>query len=377
MARERTRRFRESGLLAFLSALVLLGILSVFLARFVDLTATQNGPREITPRGPLLQEEQNNIQIFEQAAPSVVFITAKQQRRSFFSMNVMEIEAGSGSGFVWDAFGHIVTNAHVLSEGNAYEVVLGEKTYDGKIVGYHPEKDLAVLKIDAPTEELKPIPVGTIKDLKVGQKVFAIGNPFGWDNTLTTGVISALNRTILSVGKREVEGVIQTDAAINPGNSGGPLLDSAGRLIGVNTQIISTSGSSSGIGFAIPVDAVNRIVPELIQYGRVIRAGLGVRLYQNNDVIMRRLGLKGVLIRTTDNDSAARRAGLRGVREQYGRVVSLGDIIVSIDGEPINEYLDLHRVLDRYKPGDKVKISFLREDKEQAVEVTLQNIPYQ
>jgi S1-C subfamily serine protease len=344
------------------------------LSRYPISFAKQVGPREITERGPLLQEELNTITIFEQAAPSVVFITTKQQRRNFFSMNVMEIEAGSGSGFIWDNNGHIVTNAHVISDGNTYEVILGEETYEGTFVGWHPDKDLAVLKINAPPSVLKPIPVGTVKDLKVGQKVFAIGNPFGWDNTLTVGVISALNRTILSVAQREIENVIQTDAAINPGNSGGPLLDSAGRLIGVNTQIISTSGSSAGIGFAIPVDAVNRFVPELIQHGKVTRAGLGIRIYSNNDSIMRRLNMRGVLVRQVNPRSAAALAGLRGVQQQRGRLLALGDVINKVEDETINEILDFHRVLDRYKPGQTIRVGYLRDNRQYETEVTLESL---
>lgn len=337
--------------------------------------ASDNISRKITERGPLSLEERATVDIFESSAESVVFITSKRRGYLWSRHNVYEREAGTGSGFVWDNRGHIVTNFHVLQGGNAFEVVMSDQSsYDARVVGSYPDKDLAVLRIDAPADKLKPIPVGTTKDLKVGQKVLAIGNPFGLDQTLTTGIVSALNRTLESVNGRKIEGAIQTDAAINPGNSGGPLLDSAGRLIGVNTQIYSTSGSSAGIGFAIPVDAVNKAVPQLITYGKVIRPGLGIYGYPNNPRVMLELGIKGLLINDVQPGSAADKAGLRGIRWRTNREPVLGDIILRVNDEPITSTDDLAAVLDRYEVGEVVTVTFLRDGREQSTEVKLQAI---
>jgi S1-C subfamily serine protease len=229
-------------------------------------------PRVVTPRGDLAAEEKATIELFREASKSVVYIRTIALRRDVFTLNVYEIPEGTGSGFIWDEQGHIVTNYHVIRTASAAHVTLADNsTYNAQLVGVEPAKDLAVLQIDAPKRLLRPIPIGTSRDLLVGQTVFAIGNPFGLDQTLTTGIISALNREIQSVTRQPIQGVIQTDAAINPGNSGGPLLDSAGRLIGVNTAIYSPSGAYAGIGFAIPVDTVNQVVPQLIQQGRNAR----------------------------------------------------------------------------------------------------------
>jgi S1-C subfamily serine protease len=225
-------------------------------------------PRAITPRGALQADELANINLFKQASPSVVNITSLGVQRDMFSMNVQQVPRGTGTGFVWDAQGHIVTNFHVIQGGQGARVTLSDQSvYDAKLVGAFPDRDLAVLQIDAPKEKLPPLAMGSSRDLVVGQRVYAIGNPFGLDQTLTMGIVSALNREIESFNNRTIRGVVQTDAAINPGNSGGPLLDSAGRLIGVNTQIASPSGASAGIGFAIPVDEVNRIVPRRTRPG--------------------------------------------------------------------------------------------------------------
>ena len=234
-------------------------------------------PRAVLARGDLAADEQTNIEVFRTASPSVVHITTLQNQSNFFSLDVTQIPRGTGSGFIWDERGHVVTNFHVIQGGDAARVTLSDQSnYKAALVGAYPDRDLAVLRIDAPTEKLRALAVGESKNLIVGQKVYAIGNPFGLDQTLTTGIVSALNREIESVTRRAIPGVIQTDAAINPGNSGGPLLDSAGRLIGVNTAIFSPSGASAGIGFAIPVDEVNRVIPRLIRDGRVVRPTLGV-----------------------------------------------------------------------------------------------------
>lgn len=332
-------------------------------------------PRSVSPRGALTGDEKTNIQIFEEAAPSVAFITTKKQQRFFFDRRTRETEAGTGSGFVWDEFGHIVTNFHVIQNGNSFEVVLHDQTsYDAKVVGVYPYKDLAVLRIDAPRNSLNPIPIGTMDGLKVGQKVLAIGNPFGLDHTLTTGVVSALNRTLESFRGREITGAIQTDAAINPGNSGGPLLDSAGRLIGVNTQIYSTSGSSAGIGFAIPVNTVNEVVPQLIKHGKVIQPGLGIYIEPYNARITRYLQTRGVAIQRVQRGGSADEAGLRGRQTARDGSPNLGDIITEINGKPVGTDEELGRLLDRFKVGEEVEVTFLRDGRQRKTRLRLQAI---
>ena len=255
------------------------------------------------------------LRVWRQASPAVVHITTLAVRQDAFSFNVLQIPQGTGSGFIWDAAGHVVTNFHVIREADAATVTMADhSTWKAHLVGAYPDKDLAVLRVDAPSASLHPIPIGTSHDLQVGQKVFAIGNPFGLDQSLTTGIISALGREIQSVTQRPIKDVIQTDAAINPGNSGGPLLDSAGRLIGVNTAIYSPSGVSAGIGFAIPVDEVNRLVPQLIRHGRVIRPGLGIQVGPAR--LAAELGLSGVLILGVVPDGPAPKAGIRPTRRR-------------------------------------------------------------
>jgi len=332
-------------------------------------------PRVVTPRGDLAADEAATIELFENASPSVVFITTVALRSDIWGLNVMEIPQGTGSGFIWDSSGHIVTNYHVvqnaIGRGRVVDVTLfDQSTWRGQVVGIDPDKDLAVLRISAPPGRLRPIPIGTSRDLKVGQKTFAIGNPFGLDQTLTTGVVSALGRTIKSVTGRTIEEVIQTDAAVNPGNSGGPLLDSAGRLIGVNTAIYSTSGASAGIGFAVPVDTVFRVVPQLIAHGQVVRPKLGV--YLAHDSIANRLGIEGVVIRAVEPNSGAAAAGLQGVSETEGGRIRLGDIIVRIGNKPIRSTNDVLNALEAYKAGDTVKLTVQRGDETRTVEVKLQ-----
>ncbi len=359
----------------FWAGLFLLAVGIAFLLQFITggsaLLDPQAAPRPVAARGDLGAEEKSTIALFRQASPSVVHITTLTVTRDFFSLNLLQIPEGTGSGFVWDPAGNIVTNFHVIQNADVAQVTLSDQSsWKARLVGAAPDKDLAVLRIDAPTGRLRPIPIGSSKDLQVGQKVFAIGNPFGLDQTLTTGVISALGREIESVTRRPIQGVIQTDAAINPGNSGGPLLDSAGRLIGVNTQIYSPSGAFAGIGFAIPVDTVNRFVPELIRYGKVIRPGIGVQVAE--DQIAQRLGLTGVLVVDVARGSAAAKAGIRPTtRDSFGRV-RLGDVIVAIDGKKIESVNDLFLVLDNYKVGDTVTLSVLRDGKRQEVKATLE-----
>lgn len=328
-------------------------------------------PRAITPRGELAQDEQTTIELFRNASPSVVYITTVALRTDRYSLNMFEIPQGTGSGFVWDDAGHIITNFHVIQGASAARVTLADHTtWDARLTGAAPDQDLAVLHIDAPGHLLRPIAVGISSGLEVGQKVFAIGNPFGLDQTLTTGIISALGREITSVTGRTITGVIQTDAAINPGNSGGPLLDSASRLIGVNTAIYSPSGSSAGIGFAVPVDTVNRVVPQLLRHGRVVRPTIGVRLA--DDDTSRRLGLSGALVLDVFESGPAHGAGLRGtVRDQRGRLV-LGDVIMNVETHQVASVNDLHDALVNFDVSDTVLLGFIRNGQLHSVPVTLQ-----
>ncbi|HVS66624.1 MAG TPA: trypsin-like peptidase domain-containing protein, partial [Thermoanaerobaculia bacterium] len=309
-------------------------------------------PRPIAD-AQLLTAEQHTIRLFREASPSVVFITTISRRGSFFDRRVYEVPSGTGSGFLWDNDGHVVTNYHVVrgvGRGEGVRVRLADQSeWDAEVLGWAPEKDLAVLHIEAPESVLRPLPVGSSRDLQVGQSVYAIGNPFGLDQTLTTGVVSALGREIESLARVPIRDVIQTDAAINPGNSGGPLLDSSGRLIAVNTQIYSTSGSSAGIGFAIPVDTVNWVVPDLIRYGRIRRPVIGISW---DDQYLRRAGREGVLILDVSPGSGAERAGLRPTLvDRRGTIAQLGDVIVGIEGEKVADFADLQLALERYEPG--------------------------
>jgi len=330
-------------------------------------------PRAITPRGDLAGDEQSTIDLFKNVSPAVVHVTSVEVRRGRLSLNMFEIPQGTGSGFVWDTDGHVVTNFHVIQNADRAEVTLNDNTvWRATIVGTAPDKDVAVLKIDAPRDKLRKIAVGQSNNLQVGQKVFAIGNPFGLDQTLTTGVISGLGREIQSVTKRPISGVIQTDAAINPGNSGGPLLDSAGRLIGINTAIYSPSGAYAGIGFAVPVDTVNRIVPQLLAHGKVVRPGLGI--VPASEQIVRQLKVQGVLVLSVPDGSAAAQAGLVGTTQGPQSWV-LGDLIVSVYGEPVKELNDLYRALDKHEVGDVVKLEVVRAGEKRTVSVKLQPLP--
>jgi S1-C subfamily serine protease len=325
--------------------------------------------RPVAARGDLASDEKATIELFERCSPSVVYITSLARRPvNFFEMT--EIPQGSGSGFVWDRQGHVVTNFHVIQGSDSLVVTLADRTdWKATVVGVEPDKDLAVLRIAAPEAKLPPILVGASRDLKVGQKVFAIGNPFGLDETLTTGIVSALGRTIEAVTGRKIQNVVQTDAAINPGNSGGPLLDSAGRLIGVNTQIASPSGASAGIGFAVPADTVNEVVPQLIAHGRVIRPRLGISPVQEG--LLRRLGVSGVLVATVQDGTGAAKAGLRPTRRGADGSIVLGDIIVGIAGRKVESYDDLVSILEKQKIGDTVAVRILRDDREITVDVAL------
>jgi S1-C subfamily serine protease len=320
----------------------------------------------------LLEYEKNTINIFQESANSVVNITIEKtvKLKNFWYQGIGEekkYEMGAGSGFVWDKEGHIVTNTHVVSSGDTFWVTFhkNKKKYKAKLIGKHQQKDLAVLKLEDRPGKLIPIKLGTSKDLLVGQKAIAIGNPLGLDHTMTTGIISALGRVIPGFGGVEIQGVIQTDAAINQGNSGGPLLDSQGRLIGINTMIFSLSGSSSGLGFAVPADTIGRIIPELIKHGKITRPGLGVGIGENP------YGEKGLIITYIYPNGGAAQAGLRGiVHDQWGRPY-IGDILLEVNGQEINSYNDIYLVLEKHKIGEKVEITYSREDKIKKVKVEL------
>jgi S1-C subfamily serine protease len=371
---DENRRFRFPGVIPLAGAVVL-GFLAGLTWQARSPQPSSAGaagePRPVAARGDLTAAEQATIELFERASPSVAFITSLAVRQNIFTRNITEIPQGTGSGFVWDREGHVVTNYHVIREADRAHATLADgTTWSADLVGAAPEKDLAVLRIEAPTDHLRPLPIGTSANLKVGQSVYAIGNPFGLDQTLTSGVISALGREIESIARIPIREVIQTDAAINPGNSGGPLLDSAGRLIGVNTAIFSPSGAYAGIGFAIPADIVNWVVPDLIEHGRIMRPVLGVELASAQ--IESRLGIEGALVLDVVEGSGAQRAGIRPtVRDRRGAIV-LGDLIVGVDGEPIKSGSDLILALERRRVGDTVKLTVVRDDRERTLEVTLQ-----
>lgn len=320
-------------------------------------------------------DELNNIQVFQRASPSVVYITnSRLVRRSFFNLNPEEIPQGSGSGFVWDDRGYIVTNFHVIQNASRVTVTLQDgSSWDARMVGAEPDKDLAVLHIEAPVELLHPVELGDSSQLEVGRKVIAIGNPFGLDTTLTVGVVSAVGREINSVTRRRIRDVIQTDAAINPGNSGGPLLNSLGQLVGVNTAIYSPSGASSGIGFAIPVNTVRAIVPELIEYGRVQTPTLGVSLFplQQAEYYRQRWRINGVIVLDVLEGTSPEREGMRGLRET-NRGIVLGDVIVQIDGIDVRNEDDLLTVLENREAGDVVEVITLRDNRQRSYQIELQ-----
>jgi len=365
--------FSRRRISPFLILLVLLFLFwLIFYRQTPPLHNPEATPRAVTARGDLAADERNSIEVFQSVSPSVVYITSVELRRNIFSLNVYEIPRGTGSGFIWDKEGRIVTNYHVIEDASRVEVTLADGTSaKAVLVGVAPDNDLAVLKISAPAEKLHVIAVGESKNLLVGQKVFAIGNPFGLDQTMTSGIVSALGREIKAETGRTIQGVIQTDAAINPGNSGGPLLDSAGRLIGVNTAIFSPSGVSAGIGFAVPVDVVNRVVPELIKHGRIIQPGLGIVVA--NERIVERMGIKGVLVLTVQPDSSAAKAGLRGTSRTNEGIV-IGDVIQSVNGKPVSSFDDLRNEFSRYKVGDVVKLEVLRDGKKTKLSVPLEEV---
>ncbi|MBB5206290.1 S1-C subfamily serine protease [Inhella inkyongensis] len=352
-------------------ALGLMGSAAWFWGPGLALAKPEAQPRAITPRGALEADELNHIKVFKTVSPSVVHITTTAVQRDFFSRPVGEVPRGTGSGFIWDEGGHIVTNFHVIQGASRAKVTLHDGSeFDAELVGQFADRDLAVLRIKAPPSKLPAISIGSSRELVVGQKVYAIGNPFGLDFTLTTGIVSALNREIESVTRRSIRGAIQTDAAINPGNSGGPLLDSAGRLIGVNTSIYSPSGASAGIGFAIPVDEVNRIVPRLIRDGRFVRPALGISALDPRWAQALRLP-KGVALAGVDPDGPAARAGLKAFSQRRDRSVEPGDVITAVGDVPVADLDDMLNELEKRQGGDRVRLSLWREGQTRQVQVVV------
>ncbi|HEX2199021.1 MAG TPA: trypsin-like peptidase domain-containing protein [Burkholderiales bacterium] len=332
-------------------------------------------PRVVAARGDLAGDEKATIELFERSKDAVVFITTTQRVLDPWSRNVFRMPRGTGSGFVWDKEGHVVTNHHVVAGAAEARVRLNDgRDYGAALVGASPAHDIAVLRIRVPERQPAPLPIGTSADLKVGQKVFAIGNPFGLDWSLTTGVVSALNRTLPAEdGSAAIQELIQTDAAINPGNSGGPLLDSAGRLIGINTAIFSPSGAYAGVGFAVPVDTVNRVVPQLVARGSYTRPVLGIQIDQAlNEMLQKRLGVKGVAIAGVEPGSAAAQAGLRAAKIERGGGIVPGDMILAVDGEEVDTVAELVARLDKKSVGQTVTLTVLREGKQTQVRATLQ-----
>ncbi|MCP4343266.1 MAG: trypsin-like serine protease [Desulfobulbaceae bacterium] len=358
---------RTSPLAIIVVACLAVWLLFVPVKRFI--TSFYAEPRAVTARGDLASDELNTIDIFRANSPSVVYVTSIAVRRGLFSLNAVEVPQGTGTGFVWDDQGRIVTNYHVISDANRVQVTMADNsTWKAVLIGAAPDKDIAVLQIDAPSHSLRPIAIGSSKDLLVGQKVFAIGNPFGLDQTITSGIISALNREIKAVTGRMIHGVIQTDAAINPGNSGGPLLDSAGRLIGVNTAIYSPSGAYAGIGFAVSVDIVNSIVPQIIRHGRIIRPGIGATLADER--VAKRLGIEGVLILNVERGGPAEAAGLQPTTQYRGEII-LGDIITAVAGVQVRSFEDLLTELEKFRVGADVQFTILRSGERHGITLRL------
>ena len=340
-------------------------------AHFAALKAFTNQVDVVAHRVPASLSETEATRVYKRVSPSVVSVANNALvRHGFFGFQLYEVPQGAGSGFVWDKKGHIISNYHVVYQASTLTVTFPDGTrYDAKLVGIAPDYDLAVLKIEAPSEKLVPVAIAPSRDLEVGQQVYAIGNPFGLDTTLSSGIVSALGRTITSMTDRKIYDVIQTDTAINPGNSGGPLLAACGRLIGVNTAILSPSGANAGIGFAVPSDTVSRVVPQLIEKGRVTRAGLGVQLLP--DHVAERAGVTGVAIYGVFDQTPAAQAGLAGLGINGLGELVFGDVITAVDGIPVKTIEDVQAVLDPLKPGDRVTLTVTRVGKTRTLALTL------
>ncbi|MBX9587361.1 MAG: trypsin-like peptidase domain-containing protein [Gammaproteobacteria bacterium] len=326
----------------------------------------------------LLPEERNSIQLFEKVSPLVVNVHRLQTVMTQ-SFETMDIQSGMASGFIWNKDGYIVTNFHVVQQGNKFAVTLQKgRTVTAKIVGAFPRKDIAVLKIedaqtlkDLNTNGFEHFGIADSSKLKVGQKTFAIGNPFGLDRTLTSGIVSAVGREIPGIAGK-IHNMIQTDASVNPGNSGGPLLDSNGQLIGMNTMIFSTTGNSAGIGFAVPSNDISRIVEALIKEGKIKQAGIGVQVF--SDMIAESLNIKGVIVSTVMPGSAAKTAGLKGTYRDDEGNIHLGDIITEINSQPVKSYDDLNNVMEKVKIGETVTIKYVRDKKENKLNLKTQEL---
>jgi S1-C subfamily serine protease len=334
-------------------------------------TVPAEGPGQTVGNARLTEDERNTIEVVRKTTNSVVYITNLQYIRDFFYSSDEPVPQGSGSGFVWDDLGHIVTNFHVIDEGDKFMVSLpDQRQVEASLVGLDRTKDIAVLELGRRVPGLAPVTIGTSRDLQVGQKVIAVGNPFGFDHTVTTGIVSALGRSITGAGGLTIRDMIQTDASINPGNSGGPLLDSSGQLIGMNTVIFSPSGASSGVGFAVPVDTVSKIVPQIIRFGKVIRPDIGGVTFVRDEVA-RRARVKGAVVLEVAKSSRAYDLGLRGLyRDNFGRLL-VRDVIVGIDATPIESYDDLFAALDGYQIGNKVTLTVEREGERRKVTIEL------
>jgi S1-C subfamily serine protease len=371
------RRASSSHLALIRAALLLALVLALgwyfFPGAFSQLSRAEAAPRPITSRGDLDAEEKTNIGIFETWKASVVYISTRERVVDFWTRNVTSVPRGTGSGFVWDEQGHVVTNYHVIAGAAEANVRLADgRDYDATLVGASEAHDIAVLRIQVPANTPRPIAIGTSHDLRVGQKVYAIGNPFGLDWSLTTGIVSALDRSLTGEDGAVIQHLIQTDAAINPGNSGGALLDSAGRLIGMNTAIYSPSGASAGIGFAVPIDTVNRVVPKLITTGHYAPPSLGIETDEVlSQAIAQQLGIKGAAVLRVPSGAAAR-AGLRGIRMGPQNTIIPGDVILAVNGKKVESAAALTATLDDYTVGQEVKLTIWRDGKQTQISATLQ-----
>jgi len=371
-------RFKARRNLSGVAWLALAAVVLLLFWRFLPIADGASGrdaaPRVVTPRGELAADEKATIDLFEKSKSSVVYITTREQVLDIWTRNVFSVPRGTGSGFVWDAAGHVITNYHVIEGASEARVKLADgRDYKAALVGASRAHDIAVLRISTTGKSPPAIPLGESRTLKTGQKVFAIGNPFGLDWTLTTGIISALDRSLTGEDDVTIEHLIQTDAAINPGNSGGPLLDSAGRLIGMNTAIYSPSGASAGIGFAVPADTVNRVVPELIRTGKYTRPSLGIYIDEGiNQRLAGAFDVEGVIVLRVNKGSSAEAAGLKGTTVSRDGRVALGDVIVELEGKPVGSVGRFLARLDDYKIGDTVRITVLRGRAKTQVSVKLQ-----
>jgi S1-C subfamily serine protease len=321
------------------------------------------------------EDEKNTVAVFQKAVSSVVFVSTITKSRRGWYYGAQDIPAGAGSGYVWDNEGHIVTNYHVVQGGDKFNITFhnDKETYEAVVVGIEEKKDIAVLKLIQKPKNLMPISIGSSSNLMVGQKTLAIGNPFGLDHTMTSGIVSALDRKIEGIGRIKIHGMIQTDASINPGNSGGPLLNSSGEVIGMNTMIFSHSGSSAGVGFAVPIDTIKRVVPQLIDHGKVIRPGLGIGILPES--VKQRFGIeKGIVISVVDENGPAAQAGLVGIgQDRWGRIF-LGDIIIKINDHEVNSYDDIYNTLDKYTAGETVDVEYIRDGKSKKSKIKLMTL---